>query len=219
MFGGQANYSGLKTMPSELSSLTRLEEGQIKPASQVLARAFLDDPGIIQFVTEPGRRQELLRSMFSTVLSQAVGHGEVYATSPAMEGIAIWLPSGIPDITFWEALRGGGLSLIFKGGWEFMRKMKQDGDFIKSLRQRLAPTPHWYLAVLGVAPEFQGKGCASRLLRPMLARLDAEKLPAYLETSTEDYAPMYRHFGFRVVQEAVLPGSGSKIWAMLREND
>jgi ribosomal protein S18 acetylase RimI-like enzyme len=204
---------------SELSGLTRLGKSQVKAASGVLASAFADYPELIQSVTEPGKRQELLRFMFSTALSQAVGYGEVYATSPAMEGIAIWLPSELPDITFWGALRSGGLSLLFRGGWEFMRKMKQDGDFIKSLRQRLAPTPHWYLAVLGVAPEFQGKGCASRLLRPMLARLDAEKLPAYLETSKEDYVPLYRHFGFRVVQEAVLPGSGAKMWAMLRKND
>jgi hypothetical protein len=30
---------------------------------------------------------------------------------------------------------------------------------------------------------------------------------------------MYRHFGFELIQEAVLPGSGAKIWAMLRQND
>jgi ribosomal protein S18 acetylase RimI-like enzyme len=202
---------------SELSGLIRLERSQVKPASQVLARTFSNDPELIQFVTEPGRRQELLRAMFRMTLIQAVGHGEVYAVSPAMEGIAIWLPSGVPDITFWEALFGGGLTFLFKGGWEFTRKMKQDGDFIKSLRLRLAPTPHWYLAVLGVEPEFQGKGCASRLLRPMLARLDTEKLPTYLETETEGYVPLYRHFGFEVIKETAMPASGTKIWAMLRE--
>jgi len=185
----------------------------------VLARAFADDPVLIRFVTEPGRRAELLRSMFRMVLSHAVLKGEVYAVSPKMEGVAIWLPSGVPEITLWEALRGGGLTLLFKGGMEFMRKMKQDEDFAHQLRQRLAPTPHWYLAVLGVDPQFQGKGCASRLLKPMLARLDAEKLPAYLETSTEEYVPMYQHFGFKLLQEAMMPGSGTKMWVMLREND
>jgi ribosomal protein S18 acetylase RimI-like enzyme len=204
-------------MEPDLGSLIRLEKSQVKLASEVLPRAFNDDPDLIRFVTEPGKRQELLRSMFRMVLSHAVGHGEVYATSPAMEGIAIWLPSGLPDITFWEALRGGGLTLLFKGGWGFMRRMKKDEDFIKRLRQRLAPNPHWYLAVLGVAPKFQGKGYASRLLKPMLKRLDAEKLPCYLETSIEEYVPIYQHFGFKVVYETVLPGSGSQMWAMLRE--
>jgi ribosomal protein S18 acetylase RimI-like enzyme len=206
-------------MPSDLNDLVRLDKSQAGPASQVLARAFTDDPGYIQLIAEPGKRVELLRSMFRMVLFHAVLHGEVYAVSPRMEGIAAWLPSGVPDITFWEALRGGGLALIFKGGMEFMRRMRQDDDFMRELRQRLAPTPHWYLPLLGVAPEFQGRGCASRLLKPMLTRLDAEKLPAYVETWTEDYVAMYRHFGFKLIQEAVLPGSDAKVWVMLREND
>jgi len=206
-------------MESDSGGLIRLEKGQARPAGEVLARAFNDDPALIRFVTEPRKRVELLRSMFRMVVSHAVLKGEVYAVSPKMEGVAIWLPSGVPEITLWEALRGGGLTLLFKGGMEFMRKMKQDEDFAHQLRQRLAPTPHWYLAVLGVDPQFQGKGCASRLLKPMLARLDAEKLPAYLETSTEEYVPMYQHFGFKLLQEAMMPGSGTKMWVMLREND
>jgi GNAT superfamily N-acetyltransferase len=72
--------------------------------------------------------------------------------------------------------------------------------------------------VLGVDPAYQGQGCASRLLKPRLARLDKEKLPAYLETTIEDYVPMYRHFGFEVIKEEVLPGSGAKMWVMLRGN-
>ena len=98
-------------------------------------------------------------------------------------------------------------------------QMMKDDDFASKLRKRLAPFPHWYLAVLGVDPRFQGKGCASKLLKPMLARLDAENLPCYVETSTEKYVLIYQHFGFRVIHEAVLPGSGSKIWVMLRKSD
>jgi len=206
-------------MQSDSDAPIRLDKSQARPASEVLARAFNDDPALIRFVTGPRRRVELLRSMFRMVLFHAVGRGEVYTVSPRLEGIAVWLPSGVPGITLWEALRGGGLTLLFKGGGEFMRKMKQDEDFARELRRRLAPTPHWYLEILGVDLQFQGKGCASRLLKPMLARLDAEKLPAYLETSTEEYVPMYQHFGFKVVQEAVMPGSGTKIWVMLRDND
>jgi len=206
-------------MESDLGGLIRLDRSQAGQTGEVLARAFNDDPALIRFVTEPRKRAELLRSMFRMVLYHAVGRGEVYAVSPRLEGIAIWLPSGVSDIGFWEMLRGGGLTLLFKGGREFLIKMKQDEDFAHQLRRRLAPTPHWYLAVLGVAPEFQGKGFASRLLKPMLARLDAEKLPAYLETPTEGYVALYRHFGFKLLQEAMMPGSGTKMWVMLRDND
>ena len=119
-------------------------------------------------------------------------------------------------MTLWTLICCGGLTLLFKASWKFLWQMKQDDDFASKLRHRLAPFPHWYLAVLGVDPKSQGKGYASRLLQPMLKRLDAENLPCYVETSIEEYVPIYQHFGFRVIHEVVLPGSGSQIWVMLR---
>jgi len=204
-------------MGSDLGGLIRLQKGQVEPASEVLYRAFIDDLEIVQLVPEPPKREKLLRSLFRMSLKHGILHGEVYAVSPDMEGIAMWLPSGVSDITLWTFIRCGGLPLLFKVSWEFLRKMKQDEAFAHELRQRLAPSPHWYLAVLGVDPKFRGRGYASRLLQPMLDRLDAENLPCYVETSIEEYVRIYQHFGFRVIHEAVLPGSGSKMWAMLRD--
>jgi ribosomal protein S18 acetylase RimI-like enzyme len=194
----------------------RLDKEQIERASQVLSRAFLNDPELIQFIPDAQKRQRVLLPMFRVSLRHALKHGEVYV-SPAIEGVAVWLPSNAPEISFWAMLRGSGLGLLFRAPWSFLRKMKQDDDFAHRLRRQLAPFPHWYLAVLGVDPELQGKGYASWLLKPMLARLDEEKMPAYLETSIEDYVPIYRHFGFEVIREETLPGSGAKMWVMLRK--
>jgi ribosomal protein S18 acetylase RimI-like enzyme len=198
------------------SAPIRLEKEQVERASEVLSRAFRDDPELLRFVPDAPKRQKLLRSLFRMSLHHAIEHGEVYAVSPAIEGVAVWLPSVAPEISLWTLLRGGGLGLLFRGGWGLVRKMKEDEDFAHKLRRQLAPFPHCYLAVLGVDPELQGQGYASRLLKPVLARLDREKTPAYLETSTEDYVAMYRHFGFAVIKEAMLPGSGGKMWLMLR---
>ena len=206
-------------MKSDLGGLIRLEKGQVKSASEVLSRAFIDDPELVQAIPEPQKRVRLLRSLFPMTLNHGIWHGEVYAVSPEMEGIAMWLPWEEPGITLWTLIRCGGLPLLFKTSWKFLWQMKKDDDFASKLRKRLAPFPHWYLAVLGVDPKSQGKGCASKLLKPMLARLDKENLACYVETSTEEYVLIYQHFGFRVIHEAVLPGSGSKIWVMLRKND
>ncbi|HEY55705.1 MAG TPA: GNAT family N-acetyltransferase [Dehalococcoidia bacterium] len=195
----------------------RLEKSQLEPASEVLARAFFDDPALVPLVPEPHKRIALLRSLFRVSLGHAIKHGEVYSISPKMEGVAVWLPSGIPEMTLWQMLRSGGPGLLFRVSWKLLWKMKKDETFASRLRRRLAPTPHWYLAVLGVDPKFQGKGYASRLMKPMLKKLDAGKMPCYLETSTEEYVSIYRHFGFKMVYEAELPGSGSPMWAMVRE--
>ena len=195
----------------------RLGKGQIERASEVLSLAFRDDPELLSFVPDPQKRQKLLLSMFRVSLKHALRHGEAYAVSPAIEGVAVWLPSDAPEISFWTLLRGGGLGLLFRGGWGFLRKMQKDDDFARRLRRELAHFDHWYLAVLGVDPELQGKGYASRLLKPVLARLDAEKMPAYLETSIEDYVAIYQHFGFKVIREETLPGTRLKVWAMMRK--
>ena len=77
--------------------------------------------------------------------------------------------------------------------------------------------PHWYLQLLGVDPVYQGKGYASILLRAMFARIDEERLPCYVETQNEKNVPIYQHYGFKVVEEGIFPGSEVNTWAMLRE--
>ena len=95
--------------------------------------------------------------------------------------------------------------------------MKPVGDYIDAVHQRLAPFRHGFLQTIGVDPQFQGKGYAGRLLKPMLTRMDKEGLPCYLETLDEKNVPLYEHFGFRVLDESVIPGTELTSWAMLRE--
>jgi ribosomal protein S18 acetylase RimI-like enzyme len=75
--------------------------------------------------------------------------------------------------------------------------------------------PHWYLAVLGTDPSFQRTGAGTALLDPVLARIDAEGLPAYLETQKEANLAWYGRFGFELV-ERVDVRACPPIWTMRR---
>jgi ribosomal protein S18 acetylase RimI-like enzyme len=78
---------------------------------------------------------------------------------------------------------------------------------------------HAYLWFLGVTPALQGMGIGSRLLRAANERLDAEGLPAYLETGTTRNVALYRRHGFEVIhEEAPAPGAPT-MWHMWREPD
>jgi hypothetical protein len=50
----------------------------------------------------------------------------------------------------------------------------------------------------------------------MLARIDKEGLPSYLETQEEKNVPLYEHFGFKVLEEVNIPDLDVTNWAMLR---
>jgi len=95
--------------------------------------------------------------------------------------------------------------------------MRGLGNYIDEVHGRLAPFKHWFLQAIGVDPQFQGRGCASKLLRPMLSRIDEENLPCYLETLETQNVRLYEHFGFKVIEESSVPGTSLTNWAMLRD--
>ena len=95
--------------------------------------------------------------------------------------------------------------------------MRDFGEYIDAVHKRLAPFEHWFLQIIGIDPQFKGKGHAGRLLRAMFARIDEEGLPCYVETLNEANVPLYEHFGFRVLEKSTIPETKLTNWAMLRE--
>ena len=76
--------------------------------------------------------------------------------------------------------------------------------------------PHWYLPMIGVRPDRQGRGLGSAMLWPVLARCDAEGIPAYLEATTQRNRDLYARHGFR--QTATIEVAGCPtLYAMLRQ--
>jgi ribosomal protein S18 acetylase RimI-like enzyme len=79
------------------------------------------------------------------------------------------------------------------------------------------PEPHWYLMVVGVDPDLQGRGVGSALVKEGPARADETRSPCYLETSDERNLAFYGRLGFRVVGTAALGKGGPPGWAMRRD--
>jgi len=75
--------------------------------------------------------------------------------------------------------------------------------------------PHYYLFLLGTRPQWQGRGLGSSLIAPVLERCDRDRVPAYLEATSERNVPLYLRHGFEVTAEIQIPG-GPKVWPMWR---
>ena len=75
---------------------------------------------------------------------------------------------------------------------------------------------HWYLPWLGVERDCQGSGLGGRLLRACLTRVDANHLPAYLETPNPRTVPFYERHGFEVTAVSQA-GSCPPVTSMLRK--
>jgi GNAT superfamily N-acetyltransferase len=204
-------------MANDLSNLIRVAKENIKPAAATLAKAFQDYPMTVYFMPDETKRKKKQPGVFEDVLRAAIVQGEVYATSPEMEGVVIWQfvdkkgPVQKHQRTFRQLI-----DALFADK-ETRRRRKAFFDYSNQARARLMPDLFWYLQILGVDPAYQGKGFSSRLLKPMLARADREGLPCFLETQLEKNVALYRHFGFRVGEEGLIPGTNVYSWAMVRD--
>jgi GNAT superfamily N-acetyltransferase len=74
----------------------------------------------------------------------------------------------------------------------------------RALVERFAAThpadqPHAYLSLLGTHPDHRGHGLGMALLADDLARLDADHVPAYLESTNPENDRRYRGVGFEPV--------------------
>ena len=206
-------------MESELSGLIRLEKSQLRPAAEMVARAFQDNPLSVYFFPDASERKDKLPYLFQFMITYGLLYGEAYATSPNLEGVAVWLPSKKVRMTRRGDIGSEGLSRLFKVERETAAKWKSFDDYVASLHKRHVPFRHWYLQLLGVDPAYQGKGYSGALLKAMFTRIDKEHLPCFLEADEEGNVSLYQHYGFEVVEEGVVPGSEVTIWAMLRKND
>ena len=200
----------------ELMALIRLSEKHIKPASLILSRAFQNDPILRWQILDANKRIIEAHHIYEIKLRIGIRYGEVYGTSENLEGIAIWRSPKNVNFPYWKYLTKGGFKLPFKFGIKIAKRM----TFIKavndSMRNIYMKVPYWYFGLIGVDPKFQGQGFASKLIKPMLRRIDNENLPTYLETTLERNLPFFEYFGFNKLEEIIIPNTNIVHWSMIR---
>lgn len=199
----------------ELARLARVTLMDARRAADTLARAFQVDPLMRYAIPDDGERRRLLPFLVGLNVRYGCRYGEVYAT-PDYAGVAVWLPPRQTTVSRGRMLRVGMFAAVARMRWTILRRLNAAGRRAATLHERHAPGQHWYLSQIGVEPSRQGQGIASRLIRPMLARCDAARLPCYLETENEANVARYQWFGFRVVADEMVGDGGPHIWAMLR---
>ncbi|MCW2948842.1 MAG: acetyltransferase [Actinoallomurus sp.] len=188
--------------------VTTIDTAQL---AAVLGRAFADDP--VWHWMFP-RHPERMTDLFAMLLRHAhlpKGVSELATEGDSILAGALWDPPGRWKISLITQLRQAPV-LVRVLGTRTFPVLRGLGELERAHPER----PHWYLAILGTDPPAQGRGLGSALLRSRLSRCDAERLPAYLESSKESNVPYYERFGFRVTGEMRMPG-GPPVWPMWRE--
>jgi len=194
----------------------RLAQRQdIPQLAAVLARSFDDDPYIDWLVRKDERRGAGIELLFELTLDKLSAELNETYTVPDLAGCVMGKRPCEPKLPLWRQLALIPAFARVSGASRIGQLLRVFGELEKR-HERHAPDPHYYLHVIGVAPEHQGRGLGRSLMQPMLARLDTERKPAYLETHKPRTLPFYERLGFRVLDKLELPALPTA-WLLRRE--
>jgi GNAT superfamily N-acetyltransferase len=182
----------------------------VRQLRAALAAAFEQDPVFSWLLPKENQRFTRLSRFFDLELRRVVlPMGRVWTAAEGV-GASLELPPGA-----WRMPLGAqvahGPAFVRAFGARLPRAMA----LLTLIERRHFREPHYYIPYIGVAPDAQGQGLGTALLRPTLDRCDREGLPAYLEATSERNAALYERLGFKLRGELRL-GSSPPLWPMLR---
>lgn len=199
------------------SSPVPLTTSQVEQAAAVLARAFQHAPDMKYFIGDDTRMLDKAALRFyKAVIRAGLLYGEVY-TTPAMDGVAVWVSPENTDFSFGSLFRTGLLAAVLSVGLRPSVRFMSSASYVEKLQKKAISGPRWVLVFLGVEAEQRGKGIGGVLIQPTLARADADGVPCYVESADERNLSFYNRHGFEVIEHGQVPNSGPQVWVMVRE--
>jgi GNAT superfamily N-acetyltransferase len=194
-------------MRSRIGPVRRIDPADVMPT---LRAAFADDPVVRWLYPD----EEIYERALPELVLLSAGAAFDAGTVEVAEGgaaVAIWDPPGAnrdPEevgsawATHFQAhVDPARLGDVFAWG-------EQAGQFHPI-------DPHWYLAMIAVAPDRQGRGHGAALLRRGLERCDRDGLPTYLESGNSRNRTLYERHGFEAIGE-IQTSDSPPGWPMLR---
>jgi ribosomal protein S18 acetylase RimI-like enzyme len=161
-------------------------------AGEVLGRAFTTDPVFTWLMTGRSGLERRLTLVFSAFAlgAQHKADAQVLVT-PERTAASIWLPPNGWKTPTKELLQQGP-RLVRAFGPNVVRAL----NLLSRVEKHHPEEPHWYLEAIGTVPEARGRGIGPTVLTPVLDRCDAERMPAYLESSNPRNIGFYERHGF-----------------------
>lgn len=192
-----------------------VQEKDLDRLAEVAADAYQDYP-LHNWFTKGNYDAKASKLIMQISLKTMTEDAVIYADSEEINGFAVWLPFGFTGSKTLPFLLNGGLSLILHSGLGIIGRLLRYETYAMGLKKEFTDHYDWYLYNLSIRKDAQGRGLASKLMRPMLEFCDDEKMVAYLETNKESNVGLYRHYGFDLMKEEVIPQTPVVHYAMVR---
>lgn len=200
----------------ELDNLYPMKREDIDKFATCAAFAYQNYP-LFDYLMHGKYDYEIVKKIISSSIyampHQAVG----FSTDEQANACAIFVPPNYTGSKTIPFLANGGIQLAFLSNPSIFLRLLNYENYAMKLKKEYTNHECWYLYNLVVNPKFQNQGNCSKLLNPMFAYLDRINQDCYLETHDEKNIALYEHFNFELLDEAHIPKTKVKHYAMLRK--
>ena len=200
----------------ENAGLYIVQEQDLDRLAEVAADAYQGYP-LHNWFTKGKYDAKASRLIMQISLKTMTEDAVIYADSEEINGFAVWLPFGFTGSKTIPFLANGGLELILHSGPGIIGRLLTYETYAMNLKKAFTDHYDWYLYNICVKRESQGKGISKKLLSPMLQFCDDERMVAYLETNKESNVGLYKHYGFDLMKEELIPKTPVTHYAMVRK--
>jgi ribosomal protein S18 acetylase RimI-like enzyme len=176
-------------------------------ALDVLVTAFTADPVIRWLYPEASLYLARFPGFLEAFGGRAFAEGTAWRLGE-FAAVALWLPPRVePD---------GDAIVAFLRATVASEQQADLEALLRQMDEAHPRFPHWYLPWFGVDGARQGMGLGKELMTHCLKIVDANHLPAYLETPNPRNITFYQRHGFEVVGESQA-GACPPVVSMLRQ--
>jgi GNAT superfamily N-acetyltransferase len=188
-------------------------EADLEAVAETLTLAFRTDPvwGPYSF-PDPATQIEQSRRLW-TAFARASMRFPWTLVTPACKAVAVWIPPNEPELTEEQEAEFEALAVEVLGAAQ--------ADVVLGALSALdadhpQDEPHYYLSLLATHDDHRGNGLGMALLAACLEQIDAQRMPAYLESTNPANDVRYTRHGFAPHGRITLP-NGHVITTMWRE--
>ena len=176
----------------------------------VLTRAFEEDPAFNWMLPDPVSRRVRKARLFELLLRLDRSTARILRGGD-FECVSIWQPPGSADVPLLTVARNVHHLLgIF--GRHVPRSLAVSG----AIEAHYPPGKFWYVHLVGVEPNMQGRGWGRAMMREGLRFAARDGLPTYLETAQPSNVAFYEGMGFETVGRWDVK-NGPHFWSLLHQ--
>lgn len=197
----------------KLHDLYEMKEYDIDKFSEILSEAF-EDYSLFEYFCDNNYNFSKMKLFWKVALKASSKRACAVGDSLNLKGVAVFFPPEYKDIGILSYFKSGGYKLLTQ--IDVVKMLKFD-RFATKIKRKYVQKNTWYLYSFAVLKNSRGKGVGAKLLKPFLDYFDIEKQSCYLETLKKENVELYKHYGFKLLEEVKVPETDMILYAMFRE--